>query len=135
MIEGRKRICLFSGLFWAITLMMCFLTTEIFDLDPNWLIVLISLLPLFLGIFTLFGHIGLYFPFIFMTKKDLTEYNIEKASFFLGISMIIFSCTLLLITVSVYFLIFPISIGIVTECGGIYVCASNKFKADTKQKH
>ena len=134
MIEGRKRICLFSGLFWAITLTTCFLATEIFDLNLDWFIVLISLLLLFLGVFTLFGHIGLYFPFIFMTKKDLTEYNIEKASFFLGTSMVILSCTLLLITVSVYFLVLVITVGIVMECGGIYVCASNKFKADTQPK-
>jgi hypothetical protein len=134
MIEGRKRICLFSCMLWAITLTICFLIAEIFDLDLDWIFILISLFLLLIGIFTLFGNIRFFFPFVFMTKKDLTEYNIKKASLFLGTLMTVASCALLLVTVSVYFLIFPIGIGIVTECGGVYVCASNKFKADAQPK-
>jgi len=134
MIEGRIRTCLILSMLWAITLTMCFLVTGMFDLGLNWIIALVSLFLLLIGIFTLFGDIRLFFPFVFMTKKDLIEYDIKKASLFLGTTMAIASCTVLLITVSVYFLIFPICAGIVTECGGIYVCASKRFKADTRPK-
>jgi len=77
----------------------------------------------------------MFFSFNFITKKDLTEYNIEKTSLFLGTATVIFSCTFLLITINFYLLIFPACAGIMMKCRGLYVCASNKFKADTKSKH
>lgn len=139
-VQGRKRIALVLCLLWAILSLASFyiISSGIFEQDTfrgqevYWFIVLTSLLLLISGpcVF-LKGWVGVFFPYVFMSKEDRSEYNMGKISFILGILTVIFSYIFLFGTIrSLIIMVVIIIVGIIIEVGGIYTAASDKFKVD-----
>jgi len=130
--ERQRRIALVLCLFWAAAAAAAYFACKAYGKDLNLILVLVSLFLLAVGLVTLFGRIRFFFPFCFMSEKDLTEYNVTKIGSFLGIPTAVLSCIFPFVSVS--FLVFGIvlAIAIPLECGGLYTCAANKFKADVQ---
>ena len=126
--EKQKKVALVLGMFWIAAFIVAYAVSKICELELNWIFVLISLLLLAVAVVTSFGHIGFFFPYCFL--EDRSEYNVEKIGRLLGSMMLILSCTLLFLYVNSILLLAVIAVAIPVECGGLYTCASKKFKAD-----
>jgi len=147
LIKGRWRAALILCLLWAIALATSFyLVSEAYGREASsgqdfWIIALFSLFILLIGMVAFFGRIRVFFflsyPLILVASEiDTSKYDIEKASFALGI---------LTATLSYVFLFIPIGglIVVVALCvtaiafviGIIYVFAAKRFRADPQPKH
>ena len=117
------------GILWALAFFAAYAVSTIYDLELNWVFVLFSLLLLAVALVTAFGYIGFFFPYCLL--HDRSEFNEEKIGVFLGPMMLILSCTLLFLYIDSILLLMTICIAIPVECGGIYTCASKKFKTES----
>jgi len=124
----QRNASLILGILWAAAFLISYAASEMCGLELNWIFVLISLLLLAVAVVTSFGHIGFFFPYCFL--DDRSEFNVEKIGRLLGSMMLILSCTLLFLYVNSILLLAVIAVAIPVECGGLYTCASKKYKAD-----
>jgi hypothetical protein len=127
--EGREKICLILSIVWAMMVVIVCLISDMFGSDESWIFILASMLLMLFSFYILFGHIRMFSPFIFFTKKDMEEYNIERISLILGILMAAFSCTFIFLGVYFVMWIPAFGIGLTVETISLYFCASNKYKA------
>ena len=100
-----------------------------------WILIFVSLIFMALGLVIFFGQIGILFPFIFFSEEDMSEYNVEKISFILGILMVALSCMLTFVAASVFTLLILIPLAAALEILAFYTAAADRFKANAQPKH
>jgi len=127
--ERQKKVALVLGIFWAAAFIVAYAVSEIYDLELNWIFVLISLLLAAVALVTSLGYIGLFFPYCFL--HDRSEFNVEKIGLLLGPMMMLVSCVVLFVPMNSLLLLAALAVAIPVECGGLYTCASKKFKAES----
>ena len=142
-IKERRKVALFLCLLWVVIAAVSFYLIEftgIFDQDlfrgqgTSWMGILFSLLILILGLVIFFGQIRILFPFIFFSKEDLSAYNIEKISSFLGILMIVFSYVMTFATIGGVAFWMLLIIAVAIEVLALYTSASKKFESNINDK-
>jgi hypothetical protein len=126
--ERQRKTALILSIFWATALMTAYMVSVTYELELNWIFVLISLLLLMVAMVTSLGYIGFFFPYCLL--DDRSEFNVEKIGLLLGPMMLMVSCILLFLSLDSILLLVLIGVAIPVECGGLYTCASKKFKAD-----
>ncbi|MDR0778569.1 MAG: hypothetical protein LBE48_03925 [Methanomassiliicoccaceae archaeon] len=136
MAVGRRRLALILSLLWAITAAVAFCLLEIFERDLFWGTTFVSLFLLVIGVVTLFGNVRFFFPFTFLSKEDLSAYNIEKISFLLGILTVALSYASIFVALGGFLILMLVCVPVAAavEILSLYCSAANRFRADTRPK-
>ncbi|MDR3074512.1 MAG: hypothetical protein LBU30_00540 [Candidatus Methanoplasma sp.] len=128
--KGQKRTALVLGLVWAAMAAIAYTISEIYGLNLYWYTPFYSLLLILAGLIISFGHIRIFFPFIFMSTEDLSGYNVEKIASVLGILIAVLSYLLLFISMNAFVLWMIIIVCITVEILATYASVAKRFKAD-----
>jgi len=129
--KGRGRVALAIGALWAAWVVASFyFFSEIQGQNMFWFDVFVSLLLMIGGLAVFFGHVRIFFPFIFMSKEELSQYNMERVSFTLGILIAFISYPLIFLTMGGFIIALAIVCVAVMaiEVGVFYVSAAKKFR-------
>ena len=127
---GKQRgIALILIAAWIAVVIASYLISDTSNMD-YWIFVLVSLLLMLGAQLTLTGRIGLFFPYCFM--EDCSEYNVEKIGLLLGTMMGILACMVPFVHLDFIMFWVILCMAIPLECGGIYTCASKKYKVDAE---
>jgi hypothetical protein len=133
-VKGRGRHALILSTLWALAAAASFYLTEPSEAyleDALWVMTLISLLLFIIGLAAFFGKIRVFFPYMLLSKKDLSVYNIKKISFILGLLMISVSyMAAFFITGGISVLVMIICLAVILEIGTFYTFVSKRFRAD-----
>jgi len=101
-------------------------------------VVLLSLLFLIIGLVAFFGRIRVFFllsfpAVLFYSEIDTSKYNVEKASFVLGIMTTAFSCVFFLLFISGWMAMVAFCFAITALIiGVIYVFVAKRFRTDAR---
>ena len=128
-VRRQRRVALILA-FWAIAIVTALLLYDVYGLDLYWYTILLSLLFMIAGQIISFGQIRIFFPFILFSKEDMSKYDVERISFFLGALTAILSCTILFISMSTSVLWIIVGVAIAIEGGAIYFSVAKRFRAD-----
>jgi hypothetical protein len=104
------------------------------------IIALFSLILFIVGMVAFFGRIRVFFllsypAILFYSEIDTSKYNIEKASFVLGILTAVFSYVLLFILLGNLMMAIMIIVTVAFVIGLIYVFVAKRFKAEARPKY
>jgi len=136
-VKGRTGGALVLCLLWAMTAWaVYYLISETIGQSFFWLFVLISLFLLAVGVATFLGYVKALFilsPFSIMLFMDLSKYDLEKASFVLGIMAAAFSYSIFLMPLGAHWWFFVVAVTAFV-IGVFYVFASKRFKTAAPQK-
>ena len=132
-IKERWRIAFALGLLWAMCIAISFYLIPDMsgkNLLPGYAIT--SLFFICFGLIALFGEVRIFFPFIFMSKEDLLEYNVERISYALGVLTMAMAYAIIFLTLFSFEvgLVLIFAIAIIIEVVPIYASAAERFKAD-----
>jgi len=133
--EGKKKAALLMCLFWAMAAAAAYLLLDMQGRGLSLEVILSSLLFLIIGLVLSSGRarvlLFLFFFPIVMTEEDMSKYDTEKVSLFMGAVLTAASCAILFISVSAFVMWIVVGI-IVVICisGSAYVLAAKRFRAD-----
>ena len=133
MIAGRVRYALILCLFWAVLVIISFhFASETRRDDEFWGLIATSSALMIVGLIMFFGEIRLVVPYIFMSKEELSEYNVEKVSFVLGITAAAISYPFIFADRYGFGTVMMMAFAavILIEAITIYTAAAERFKAD-----
>jgi len=148
MVNKRRWIvALALCLIWATVVVASFyFLSEVYrpDTFSGWdflVVVLLSLLFLTIGLVAFSGRIRVFFLLsypaaLIYSEIDTSKYNVEKASFVLGIMTAAFSCVFFLLFISGLMAMVAFCFAITALMFGvIYVFVSKRFRTDARPKY
>ena len=141
-MENIKRRTAAFALFliWMIAFIVSFyLISETNFQNEKWLVAVFSLLLFMIGMVAFFEQIRvfllLYPPAAIYSVKDTTKYNVEKASFVLGILTAILSYAILFMLTGYMISVVALLVTLVVfAIGVVFVFFSKKFRNDIRSE-